>query len=40
MQDWNMTDKITRPENAEPENDGPNKRNLSQYVHWAVTAYK
>jgi len=25
---------------AGPENDGPNKPNLSQYVHWVVTAYK
>ena len=25
MQDWNMTDQITRPENAGPENDGSNK---------------
>ena len=28
------------PENAGLENDGPNKPNLSQYVHWVVTAYK
>ena len=26
--------------NAGPENDGPNKPNLSQYVHRVVTAYK
>ena len=31
-----MTDQIARP-NAGPENDGPNKPNLSQYVHWVVT---
>ena len=27
-------------ENAGPENDGPNKANLSQYVHWVVIALK
>ena len=33
-----MRDQITRPENAGPENDGLNKPNLSQYVHWVTTA--
>jgi len=28
-----MTDQITRPENAGPENDGSNKANLSQTVY-------
>ena len=27
-------------ENAGPENDGLYKPNVSQYVHWVVTAYK
>ena len=29
MQDWNMTDQIAKPENAGPENDGPNKPNIT-----------
>jgi len=32
MQDWNMTDQFARPENAGPENNGPNKPNLDQYI--------
>ena len=41
MQDRKMTDQIAGTGKCIGlENDGPNKPNLSQYVHWVVPAYK